>query len=99
MDISIGFAKLSSKGQITLPKAVRAAARLQEGDPLKVEITDEGILLRPQKVIDARRALVEQRTFLLEDKERDEFLALLDRAPSVKPNLRRLVKRGSVLPR
>lgn len=57
MDISIGFTKLSSKGQVTLPKAVRNAARLMEGDPLKIEVTDEGaILLRPQKMVDASQA-------------------------------------------
>jgi len=44
------------KGQITLPKEVREAARLEEGDPIEVEITDEGILLRPQKVIDSTQA-------------------------------------------
>lgn len=57
MDISIGFAKLSSKGQITLPKAARDAARLVEGDPMKVEVTDDGaIILRPQKMIDASQS-------------------------------------------
>lgn len=55
MDIS--FTKLSSKGQITLPKAVRNAVRLAEGDPVKIEVTDEGaILLRPQKMIDASQS-------------------------------------------
>ena len=92
------MARVSSKGQITLPKAARQAAHLEHGDPVKVEVTDEGdILLRPQKYADRMRLAMEQRTFMLADKERDEFLALLDRAPSVKPNLRRLVERGSVL--
>lgn len=55
MDIS--FTKLSSKGQITLPKAVRSATRLTEGDPVKIEVTDEGaIVLRPQKMVDASQA-------------------------------------------
>jgi AbrB family looped-hinge helix DNA binding protein len=49
--------KLTSKGQITLPKAVRNAAHLVEGDQLKVEVTSEGlIVLRPQKLIDASQA-------------------------------------------
>jgi AbrB family looped-hinge helix DNA binding protein len=99
MGTAIGYAKLSSKGQITLPKAARNAAHLENGDPVKVEVTDEGILLRPQKMVDAKSALLEQRTFLLDDNERDEFLSLLERQPSVRPNLRRLVERGSVLPR
>ena len=35
---------------------VRAAARLEEGDLLEAELTSEGILLRPQKIIDATQA-------------------------------------------
>jgi AbrB family looped-hinge helix DNA binding protein len=45
-----------AKGQITLPEDVRRAAHLQEGDLLDAEITEEGILLRPQKLIDATQA-------------------------------------------
>lgn len=47
---------LRAKGQLTLPEEVRKAARLEEGDLLDAELTDEGILLRPQKVIDATQA-------------------------------------------
>ena len=45
-----------AKGQITLPEDVRRAAHLEEGDLLDAEITTEGILLRPQKLIDATQA-------------------------------------------
>jgi len=41
---------------VTIPAAVREAARLEEGDPVEVEIVDGGILLRPMKVIDATQA-------------------------------------------
>jgi bifunctional DNA-binding transcriptional regulator/antitoxin component of YhaV-PrlF toxin-antitoxin module len=41
---------------LTLPEEIRAAARLEEGDLLEAEITEDGILLRPQKVIDATQA-------------------------------------------
>ena len=44
------------KGQITIPSEIRRAARLEEGDPIEVEIVPEGILLRPGKVIDATQA-------------------------------------------
>jgi len=44
------------KGQITIPSEIRAAARLEEGDLVEVEMTPEGILLRPHKVIDATQA-------------------------------------------
>jgi AbrB family looped-hinge helix DNA binding protein len=47
---------LRAKGQITLPEEIRKAAHLDEGDLLEAEVTDEGILLRPQKVIDASQA-------------------------------------------
>jgi AbrB family looped-hinge helix DNA binding protein len=47
---------LRAKGQLTLPEEIRKAARLEEGDLLDAEITEDGILLRPQKVIDATQA-------------------------------------------
>jgi AbrB family looped-hinge helix DNA binding protein len=34
-------------GRITIPREVRAATRLGEGDELEVEVTSQGILLRP----------------------------------------------------
>jgi AbrB family looped-hinge helix DNA binding protein len=52
MPISI----IRGKGQITLPSEIREAARLEEGDPVEVELTKDGILLRPQKVIDSTQA-------------------------------------------
>lgn len=56
MTVPVPIAKLSSKGQITLPKAVRKALGLEEDALVRVEIVDEGILLRPQRVIDATQA-------------------------------------------
>ena len=47
---------LRAKGQLTLPEEIRAAAHLEEGDLLEAEVTEDGILLRPQKVIDATQA-------------------------------------------
>jgi AbrB family looped-hinge helix DNA binding protein len=47
---------MREKGQITIPVEIRRAARLEEGDPVEVEVVEEGILLRPQKVIDATQA-------------------------------------------
>jgi AbrB family looped-hinge helix DNA binding protein len=41
---------------ITLPEEIRTAARLEEGDLLEAEVTEEGILLRPQKTVDASQA-------------------------------------------
>lgn len=47
---------LRAKGQVTLPEEIRRAAHIEEGDLLDAEIIAEGILLRPQKVIDASQA-------------------------------------------
>jgi antitoxin PrlF len=45
-----------AKGQVTIPSDIRRAAHLEEGDPVEVEVVEEGILLRPRKVIDATQA-------------------------------------------
>ncbi len=47
---------MRAKGQVTIPTEIRRAAGLEEGDPVEVEITDDGILLRPKKLIDAAQA-------------------------------------------
>ena len=47
---------LRAKGQLTLPEEIRRAARLEEGDLLDAELTADGILLRPKKVVDATQA-------------------------------------------
>jgi AbrB family looped-hinge helix DNA binding protein len=47
---------LRAKGQITLPDEIRKAAHLEEGDLLEAELTADGVLLRPQKLIDATQA-------------------------------------------
>ena len=38
---------LRSDGRVTIPKSLRRQARLSEGDELDVEMTSDGILLRP----------------------------------------------------
>jgi AbrB family looped-hinge helix DNA binding protein len=45
-----------NKGQVTIPADVRRAFHLEEGDPVQVEVVEDGILLRPQKVIDVTQA-------------------------------------------
>jgi antitoxin PrlF len=47
---------IRSKGQVTIPAEIREAAHLEEGDPVEVVVVEEGILLRPQKIIDASQA-------------------------------------------
>jgi antitoxin PrlF len=47
---------LRGRGQLTIPSDIRKAAHLEEGDPVEVEMVEDGILLRPRKVIDATQA-------------------------------------------
>lgn len=47
---------IRNRGQVTIPAGIRRAARLEDGDPVEVELVPEGILLRPRKVIDATQA-------------------------------------------
>jgi AbrB family looped-hinge helix DNA binding protein len=46
---SMDSTRLSSKGQVVLPSAIRKAKAWQPGQVLAVEITPEGVLLRPLK--------------------------------------------------
>lgn len=39
--------KLSSKGQVVLPRAIRTAKAWRPGQALAVVLTDEGVLLKP----------------------------------------------------
>ena len=45
-----------AKGQITLPREIRESAHIEEGDPIEFVMTEDGILLRPMKQIDASQA-------------------------------------------
>lgn len=48
--------RVRAKGQVTIPREIRERAHLEEGDPVEVEMVPEGILLKPQKVVDATQA-------------------------------------------
>jgi antitoxin PrlF len=55
-EVIVASTIIRSKGQLTIPADIRNAAHLEEGDPIEVEMVDEGILLRPRKIIDATQA-------------------------------------------
>ncbi len=63
------------KGSITIPADVRKAAQLAEGDLVEVEMTADGILLRPQKVIDATQAWFWEPAWQAREREADEDIA------------------------
>jgi len=48
--------RVRAKGQVTIPPDLRERAHLEEGDLVEVEMVPEGILLKPQKVIDTTQA-------------------------------------------
>ncbi|MBI2304376.1 MAG: AbrB/MazE/SpoVT family DNA-binding domain-containing protein [Chloroflexi bacterium] len=53
----ITLAKLTSGGQVTLPKEIRIKANMQPGDFVEVKLDEEGhIVLTPKKLVDASQA-------------------------------------------
>jgi AbrB family looped-hinge helix DNA binding protein len=46
---TIGKARLSSKGQLTVPAEVRRSLGLARGDDVVFEVVDEGVLMRKAK--------------------------------------------------
>lgn len=74
-DYRMRSTRLRAKGQLTLPEEIRTAARLEEGDLLEAEITEEGILLRPQKLIDATQAWFWAPAWAAGEREADADLA------------------------
>lgn len=66
---------LRAKGQLTLPEDIRKAARLEEGDLFDAELTADGILLRPQRLIDATQAWFWSPEWQAGEREADADLA------------------------
>lgn len=51
------LAKLTSAGQVTLPKEIRKKTNMQPGDFVEVDLDSEGhIVLTPKKLVDASQA-------------------------------------------
>ena len=53
---SMALVKLLRGGLLTVPAEVRKALRLKDGDYLDLELTENGILLKPVAVIDRQEA-------------------------------------------
>lgn len=66
---------IRNRGQVTIPASIRRAARLEEGDPVEVELVAEGILLRPRKVIDPTQAWFWTPEWQAGEREADEDIA------------------------
>jgi AbrB family looped-hinge helix DNA binding protein len=41
-------AKITSKGQVTIPRAIRRALHVEEGDTVVFEVVDDSVRLRPR---------------------------------------------------
>jgi AbrB family looped-hinge helix DNA binding protein len=72
----MALVKVRRAAQITLPREIRDAAHLAEGDYLEAELTHEGILLRPVS-IGSREPSPEQEAEILAivDQERKAYAA------------------------
>lgn len=66
---------IRAKGQVTIPRSIREAAHLADGDPLDVVLTDDGILLRPKKAVDATQAWFWTREWQAGEREASEDIA------------------------
>ena len=67
--------KISSKHQITIPKEAFERLRLEVGDFLEVEVTEEGLLLIPKKLISKDQAWFWTKEWQEKEKEADEAIA------------------------
>jgi AbrB family looped-hinge helix DNA binding protein len=70
--------RLSTKGQVIIPKAVREARSWSPGTRLIVEQTKEGILLRPAKLVP--RTTLEQVSGMLKYKGKPATIAEMEEA-------------------
>ena len=63
---------MRKNGQVTLPASIRRKARLEEGDIFEVQMRDDEIILRPQKLIDASQAWFWTEEWQKGEREADE---------------------------
>ncbi len=67
--------RISPKHQITIPKEAFEKLRLEIGDFLEVEATEEGLLLIPKKLISKDQAWFWTKEWQAKEKEADEAIA------------------------
>ena len=65
--------KLTSGGQITLPKEIRIKTNVQPGDYIEIDIDEEGhIVLTPKKLVDASQAYFWTEEWQEDERKADE---------------------------
>jgi AbrB family looped-hinge helix DNA binding protein len=52
----MALSKVRTKGQVTIPNDVRLAAHIDEGTVVEFTVVDDGVLMRPKKLVDAADA-------------------------------------------
>jgi len=67
--------RVSPKHQITIPKEAFKKLHLEVGDFLEVEMTEEGLLLVPKKLIPKDQAWFWTKEWQAKEKEADEAIA------------------------
>jgi AbrB family looped-hinge helix DNA binding protein len=67
--------KISPKHQITIPKKAFEKLRLEVGDFLEVDVTEEGLLLIPKKLISKDQVWFWTKEWQEKEKEADEAIA------------------------
>jgi len=68
------LAKVSQKRQITIPKEAFEKLRLEVGDFLEVNVTEEGLLFIPKKLISKDQAWFWTKEWQENEKEADEAI-------------------------
>jgi antitoxin MazE len=73
-EIQMGtLAKLTSSGQVTLPKEIRLKTNMQPGDFVEVKLDEEGhIVLTPKKLVDASQAYFWTEEWQREERKADD---------------------------
>ncbi|NWG03963.1 MAG: AbrB/MazE/SpoVT family DNA-binding domain-containing protein [Syntrophaceae bacterium] len=67
--------KISPKHQITIPKEAFKRLNLEVGDFLEVDVTEEGLLLIPKKLISKDQAWFWTKEWQKKEKEADDAIA------------------------
>jgi AbrB family looped-hinge helix DNA binding protein len=71
----MAITRVSPKHQITIPKEAFEKLRLEVGDFLEVDVTEEGLLLIPKKLISKDQAWFWTKEWQEKEKEADEAIA------------------------
>lgn len=80
----MAITRISPKHQITIPKEAFEKLRLEVGDFMEVDVTDEGLLLIPKKLIPKEQAWFWTKEWQQKEKEADEGIAKREVSPPFK---------------